>query len=118
MQNPLNDAYPETVYKTGDLVRLNEFGEIMYITRKDFQIKHMGYRIELGEIETAAASMEKCRNVPAFIAIKQTELLSITAQRKQMKPQCSRISAQSCRLILFPIFALNSSKCRIIKTVR
>lgn len=59
VQNPLNSAYPEIVYKTGDLVRVNEFGEIMYITRKDFQIKHMGYRIELGEIETAAASMEK-----------------------------------------------------------
>lgn len=59
VQNPLNSAYPEIVYKTGDLVRENERGEIMYITRKDFQIKHMGYRIELGEIETASSSMEK-----------------------------------------------------------
>lgn len=59
VQNPLNKAYPETVYKTGDLVYENELGEIMYVTRRDFQIKHMGYRIELGEIETAAASMEK-----------------------------------------------------------
>ncbi|MDE6386121.1 MAG: amino acid adenylation domain-containing protein [Eubacterium sp.] len=59
VQNPLNSCYPETVYKTGDLVKENELGEIMYITRKDFQIKHMGYRIELGEIETAASSMEK-----------------------------------------------------------
>lgn len=59
VQNPLNSAYPEIVYKTGDLVRENERGEIMYVTRKDFQIKHMGYRIELGEIETAASSMDK-----------------------------------------------------------
>lgn len=59
VQNPLNPYYPETVYKTGDIVRENELGEIMYITRKDFQIKHMGYRIELGEVETAASSMEK-----------------------------------------------------------
>lgn len=59
VQNPLNRVYPETVYKTGDLVRVNERGEIMYVTRKDYQIKHMGYRIELGEIETAASSMEK-----------------------------------------------------------
>lgn len=58
VQNPLNSNYPETVYKTGDLVKENERGEIMYITRRDFQIKHMGYRIELGEIETAAGSME------------------------------------------------------------
>ena len=53
VQNPLNKAYPEIIYKTGDIVKENEKGEIIYISRKDFQIKHMGYRIELGEIETA-----------------------------------------------------------------
>lgn len=58
VQNPLNTAYPETVYKTGDLVYRNEAGEIIYISRKDFQIKHMGYRIELGEIEVAVSSVE------------------------------------------------------------
>lgn len=58
VQNPLNSCYPEIVYKTGDLVRENEQGEIMYITRKDFQIKRSGYRIELGEIETAVSSIE------------------------------------------------------------
>ena len=57
VQNPLNPYYPEMVYKTGDLVRYNELGELMYLSRKDFQIKHMGYRIELGEIETAASSI-------------------------------------------------------------
>ena len=54
MQNPLNSAYPETVYKTGDLVKWNKNGELVYISRRDFQIKRMGYRIELGEIEAAA----------------------------------------------------------------
>ncbi len=51
VQNPLNKNYPEKIYKTGDIVRMNENGEIVYLSRKDFQIKHMGYRIELGEIE-------------------------------------------------------------------
>ena len=58
VQNPLNTAYPETVYKTGDLVKQNEKGELIYVSRKDFQIKHMGYRIELGEIEAAAYTAE------------------------------------------------------------
>ncbi len=58
VQNPLHNYYPEIVYKTGDLVKENEKGEIMYITRKDFQIKRMGYRVELGEIETAASAIE------------------------------------------------------------
>jgi amino acid adenylation domain len=57
VQNPLNPHYPEIIYKTGDLVKYNSRGELMYITRKDFQIKRMGYRIELGEIETAAGSI-------------------------------------------------------------
>lgn len=61
VQNPLNSSYPEICYKTGDLVKLNENGEIMYIGRKDYQIKHMGYRIELGEIETAASSLERMK---------------------------------------------------------
>lgn len=58
VQNPLNTVYPEVIYRTGDLVKYNEYGELMYVSRKDFQIKHMGHRIELGEIETAAAGIE------------------------------------------------------------
>lgn len=61
VQNPLQNAYPETVYKTGDIVKYNELGELLYCGRKDFQIKHMGYRIELGEIENAAAAAEGVR---------------------------------------------------------
>ena len=58
VQNPLNKSYPELIYRTGDLARYNERGELIYISRKDFQIKHMGNRIELGEIETAVSALE------------------------------------------------------------
>ncbi len=51
VQNPLNTAYPEIIYRTGDLGKYNEFGELVFVSRKDYQIKHMGHRIELGEIE-------------------------------------------------------------------
>lgn len=54
VQNPRNQEYPETVYRTGDLVKWNEKGELLYVSRKDFQIKHRGCRIELGEIENCA----------------------------------------------------------------
>lgn len=50
-QNPLNTAYPEIVYRTGDIVYYNERGEIVFKGRKDSLIKHSGYRIELTEIE-------------------------------------------------------------------
>lgn len=58
VQNPLHDSYPDRIYHTGDLVRLNERGQILYVSRKDYQIKHMGYRIELGEIEAAAGLLD------------------------------------------------------------
>ena len=57
VQNPLNSKYYELIYRTGDLVKYNEFGELIYLSRKDFQIKHKGHRVELGEIETMANSL-------------------------------------------------------------
>ena len=54
VQNPLNKAYPELIYRTGDIGKYNEYGELVFVCRKDSQIKHMGHRIELGEIEAAA----------------------------------------------------------------
>jgi len=62
VQNPLNPHYPELIYRTGDLVFRNARGEIMFIGRKDFQIKHLGYRIELGEIEHAVTQVDGIRN--------------------------------------------------------
>ena len=53
VQNPINNKYPEIVYKTGDMAKYNQYGELIYISRRDHQIKHMGHRIELGEIEAA-----------------------------------------------------------------
>ena len=57
-QNPLNQAYPERIYRTGDIGKVNEMGELVFRARKDDQIKHMGHRIELGEVEAAANSLD------------------------------------------------------------
>ena len=51
VQNPLNTSYPDVIYRTGDVVAKNGFGEIVFKGRKDSLVKHLGYRIELGEIE-------------------------------------------------------------------
>ncbi len=51
VQNPLNKAYPEIIYRTGDIVFINKLGELVFKGRKDSLVKHLGYRIELGEIE-------------------------------------------------------------------
>ena len=57
-QNPLNTHYPETIYRTGDLARYNGERQIMFLSRKDNQVKHMGQRVELGEIEILVNSLE------------------------------------------------------------
>ncbi|MFB7120705.1 amino acid adenylation domain-containing protein [Bacillus thuringiensis] len=50
------------MYKTGDLVRWVEDGNMEYIGRIDTQIKLRGYRIELGEIEHHLLQMEEIEN--------------------------------------------------------
>ena len=73
VQNPLNPFYPELIYRTGDMGRWNERGELEFISRRDYQIKHMGHRIELGEIET---------NVNLLDAVKMTGCIYDKAKNK------------------------------------
>ncbi|KAI2087706.1 hypothetical protein LOZ35_006030, partial [Ophidiomyces ophidiicola] len=47
----LRTDHSRRMYKTGDLVRYDSDGSIVYIGRKDNQVKLNGQRIELGEIE-------------------------------------------------------------------
>lgn len=62
VQNPLHDLYEDKIYRTGDIVKYNERGEIEFVSRKDFQIKHKGNRIEMGEIEVAINSISNISN--------------------------------------------------------
>lgn len=58
IQNPLNHAYRELIYKTGDLGRFREDGELEFHGRMDRQIKHLGHRVELSELERVAEEIE------------------------------------------------------------
>ena len=58
VQNPLSRQYPDRVYRTGDLARYNCHGELVYLGRRDRQIKIMGRRIEPYEIERAACECQ------------------------------------------------------------
>lgn len=57
IQNPMNSSYPERIYCTGDLARYDANGDLLFVSRRDFQIKHMGHRIELSEVENAVNVM-------------------------------------------------------------
>ncbi len=81
MQNPLNTLYEDKIYRTGDLVYYNERGELVYLGRKDNQIKHLGYRIELGEIESITISHNKIKNCCAmYDRDSQQIILAITPE--------------------------------------
>lgn len=61
--NPMITAYPSLMYRTGDLARYDEEGELVFISRKDHQVKHGGRRIELGEVETAFQAVDGIKAV-------------------------------------------------------
>jgi acyl-CoA synthetase (AMP-forming)/AMP-acid ligase II len=49
--NPFRAEDSELVYRTGDLVTLDDAGNYVYLGRRDSMVKVRGYRIELGEVE-------------------------------------------------------------------
>jgi non-ribosomal peptide synthetase-like protein len=51
------------IYRTGDLGRLRDDGEIEYLGRIDTQVKIRGYRIELTEIESVILESDEVRKV-------------------------------------------------------
>ena len=55
--------FPSRLYRTGDLARYDSKGDILFVGRKDTQIKLRGQRIELSEIEcllVTQAAIEAC----------------------------------------------------------
>lgn len=53
----------EIMYLTGDIVRINEDGDIEFIGRKDSQVKIHGYRIEINEIVKALSEINEIKDV-------------------------------------------------------
>ncbi len=60
----------ERVYRSGDLARRRSDGELVYLGRRDEQVKISGFRIELGEVEAAIGTQ---RNVTQVCVVPRTD---------------------------------------------
>lgn len=61
-------------YKTGDLVKYEPDGSLVYVGRKDTQVKLRGQRVELGEVEYhLRSSFPEAQNVVAEVITPQDE---------------------------------------------
>ncbi|MHB8063937.1 MAG: acyl carrier protein, partial [Ruminiclostridium sp.] len=56
----------ERIYRSGDMARVLETGDLEYLGRNDFQVKIRGFRIELGEIESAVLKIEGIKEAIAL----------------------------------------------------
>jgi acyl carrier protein len=65
--DPLCDAPGARMYKSGDLARVLQTGDIEYLGRADTQVKIRGFRIELGEIEAALVEHPAVQQAAAVV---------------------------------------------------
>lgn len=83
--DPTSPNYYHRMYRTGDLAYVREDGNIMFLGRKDSQIKFKGNRIELGEIETAAACVEGVENACALFNEEAQEIVLFVETKEELR---------------------------------
>ena len=77
VNNPFSSAEDrlsgyDRLYRTGDLVQWLDNGELLYIGRKDQQVKIHGFRIEPGEVERCLETIEGIRQAVVMPCARQT----------------------------------------------
>lgn len=92
VQNPLNTKYHDKIYRTGDLVYEAEDGNIMFMGRRDNQIKLRGNRIELGDLESAATQLDGVKSCCALFDKDKQEIVLFIETDTDIAPRKFRMA--------------------------
>jgi non-ribosomal peptide synthetase component F len=84
----------ERCFKTGDLAQYDSDGNLLFVSRIDFQIKHLGHRIELGEIEAVAGALPEIVRCAALYDFNKKRIILFCETSSQ------EISARAIQSIL------------------
>lgn len=103
--NPFQEG--DTLYRSGDLVRLNDDGELEYLRRIDNQVQLKGFRIELGEIEAALVKYRYVKEAKVVYAERNGEgylIAYYTADETIDAGHLRKVLAAAVPLYMIPSF--------------
>ena len=104
-------------YRTGDLVRRRDDGELLFLGRKDRQVKVRGYRIELDEIERTLAAhpaVEEAAVFPVRVGGEVEHLeAAVTLKAAADSPAEEGVGPQTLRTYLADIVSWYSVPARV-----
>jgi amino acid adenylation domain-containing protein/non-ribosomal peptide synthase protein (TIGR01720 family) len=82
----------DRIYHTGDAGLLQPDGDVLYLGRRDEQVKLNGYRIELGEIESRLRHHPSVAQAAAVILEDPRRLVAYIVPRTQVDPEAVRLA--------------------------
>lgn len=102
------------IYRTGDIGRINDDGNIEYITREDDQVKLRGFRVEPQEIENEVRSLagirdtavvvkeltEDLESLICYVVLKDKSPLTTLEIQKKLRKKLPRYMIPSIFMIL------------------
>jgi len=94
IRDPFSPNTEARLYKTGDLGRWLQDGNVEYLGRNDFQVKIRGFRIELGEIEALLAKSPGVRDAVVIAREDKTgdkRLMAYLVLKDDFKPSISAL---------------------------
>jgi amino acid adenylation domain-containing protein len=89
--DPFTATAGERMYRTGDIARYRSDGSLLYLGRRDFQVKVRGQRIELGEIETVLQRHPAVSE--AVVALRDGRLVGYLTSREAGGPDLGDVRA-------------------------